>query len=139
MQAQLVEHGMGLDLHRLGARIVILVDAMAKAHQAEAVVLVLGRFTYSGMRSTVPISSSIFSAASLAPPCAGPHRQAMPAAMQAKGLAPDEPASRTVEVEAFCSWSACRMKMVSSALASTGLALYSSAGTEKHMRRKFSV
>jgi hypothetical protein len=55
------------------------------------------------MRSGVPISSSILSAASLAPPCAGPHRQAMPAAMQAKGLAPDEPASRTVEVEAFCS------------------------------------
>ena len=47
----------------------------------------------------------------------------MPAAMQAKGLAPDEPASRTVEVEAFCSWSACRMKMRSIARASTGLTL----------------
>ena len=35
----------------------------------------------------------------------------MPAAMQANGLAPEEPASRTVEVEAFCSWSACRTKM----------------------------
>ena len=55
------------------------------------------------MRSTVPISFSIFSAASLAPPCAGPHSEAMPAAMQANGLAPDEPASRTVEVDAFCS------------------------------------
>ena len=60
----------------------------------------------------------------------------MPAAMQAKGLAPDEPARRTVEVEAFCSWSACRMKMRSSARASTGLTLYSSHGTAKHMRRK---
>ena len=69
----------------------------------------------------VPISISILSAASLAPPCAGPHRQAMPAAMQAKGLAPEEPASRTVEVEAFCSWSACRMKILSSARAKTGL------------------
>ena len=29
-------------LHDLGARIVVLVDAMAEAHQAEAVVLVLG-------------------------------------------------------------------------------------------------
>ena len=65
----------------------------------------------------MPISSSILSAASLAPPCAGPHRQAMPAAMQANGLAPDEPARRTVEVDAFCSWSACRMKMRSSARA----------------------
>src|SRR6516165_6939601 len=78
-------------------------------------------------------------AASLAPPCAGPHRQAMPAAMQAKGLAPEEPAMRTVEVEAFCSWSACRIRILSSASASTGLALYSSQGTEKHMCRKFSA
>ena len=85
------------------------------------------------MLSGVPISASILSAASLAPPCAGPHRQAMPAAMQAKGLAPDEPASRTVEVEAFCSWSACRMKIWSIARASTGLTLYSSHGTAKHM------
>jgi hypothetical protein len=90
----------------------------------------------SGILSTVPISRSMFSAASLAPPCAGPHRQAMPAAMQAKGLAPEEPARRTVEVEAFCSWSACRMKMRSIARASTGSTLYSSAGTEKVMRRK---
>ena len=77
-------------------------------------------FTYSGTRSTVPISSSILSAASLAPPCAGPHRQAMPAAMQANGLAPEEPARRTVEVEAFCSWSACRMRMRSSARETIG-------------------
>ena len=59
--------------------------------------------------------------------------------MQAKGLAPEEPASRTVEVEAFCSWSAWRMKMRSSARDRTGLTLYSSQGTAKHMRRKFEV
>src|SRR5215510_12581590 len=52
------------------------------------------RLMYSGMRSTVPISASMRSAASLAPPCAGPHRQAQPAAMQANGLAPDEPDRR---------------------------------------------
>ena len=72
--------------------------------------------------STPPIfwmSSSMFSAASLAPPCAGPHRQATPAAIAANGLVPDEPHRRTVEVEAFCSWSACRMKMRSSARTST--------------------
>src|ERR1700688_4396530 len=91
----------------------------------------------SGILSTVPISASIASAASLAPPWAGPHRQAIPAAMQANGLAPDEPAMRTVEVEAFCSWSACRMKILSSASASTGLILYSSQGTAKHIFRKF--
>src|SRR5215471_2012953 len=94
------------------------------------------RLMYSGMRSTEPISASIFRQASLAPPCAGPHRQAQPAAMQANGLAPEEPDSRTVEVEAFCLWSACRMKMRSMARASTGLGLYSSHGTAKHMRRK---
>src|ERR1700760_4806063 len=90
----------------------------------------------SGILSTEPIDDSLASAASLAPPCAGPHRQAMPAAIQANGLAPDEPAMRTVEVEAFCSWSACRMKILSSASASTGLILYSSQGTAKHMLRK---
>ena len=61
----------------------------------------------------------------------------MPAAMQANGLAPVEPANRTVEVEAFCSWSACSVKIRSMARARTGLALYSSHGTAKHMRRKF--
>src|ERR1700738_3507793 len=93
----------------------------------------------SGILSTVPISASIASAASLAPPWAGPHRQAIPAAMHAKGLAPDEPAIRTVDVEAFCSWSAWRIKILSSASASTGLILYSSQGTAKHMFRKFSA
>ena len=73
-----------------------------------------------GIFSGVPISPSIFSTASLAPPCAGPQSAAMPAAMQAKGLAPVEPARRTVEVEAFCSWSACRTRMRSIARSSTG-------------------
>src|SRR5271169_6286405 len=91
----------------------------------------------SGILSTEPMPASIASAASLAPPCAGPHRQAMPAAMQANGLAPEEPAIRTVEVDAFCSWSACRMNILSSASASTGLILYSSQGTAKHILRKF--
>src|ERR1700730_1136271 len=98
--------------------------------------LSLARLTNSGMRLTDPISESILSAASLAPPWAGPHRQAQPAGMEANGLAPEEPDSRTVEVEAFCSWSACRMKMRSIARARTALGLYSSHGTAKHMRKK---
>ncbi len=73
------------------------------------------RWMNSGMRSTVPISRSIRRQASFAPPCAGPHRQATPAAMQAKGLAPEEEARRTVEVEAFCSWSAWSVKIRSMA------------------------
>ncbi|MNJ76630.1 hypothetical protein D3C77_739520 [compost metagenome] len=62
----------------------------------------------------------------------------MPAAIQANGLAPVEPASRTVEVDAFCSWSACRMKMRSMAFASTGLIGLISAGVLNIMCRKFS-
>ena len=49
------------------------------------------------------MSSSICKQASFAPPCAGPHKQATPAAIAANGFAPEEPAKRTVEVEAFCS------------------------------------
>ncbi len=89
--------------------------------------------------STPPLrwmSSSMFSAASLAPPCAGPHRQATPAAIAAKGLVPELPHSRTVEVEAFCSWSACRMKMRSIARTSTSLGTYSSHGVPNIMRMK---
>ena len=63
----------------------------------------------------------------------------MPAAMQANGLAPEEPASRTVEVEAFCSWSACRMRMRSSARTSTGFGSYSSQGVPNIMCRMFST
>src|SRR6202044_1656472 len=92
-----------------------------------------------GMFSTLPISPSILSAASLAPPWAGPQRQAMPAAIQANGLAPLDPARRTVEVEAFCSWSACRIRMRSSARTSTSLTLYSSHGLENIMRMKLAL
>ena len=67
---------------------------------------------------------SIRSAASLAPPWAGPHSDAIPAAMHANGFACDADAIRTVDVRAFCSWSARRMKIVSSARACTGLTTY---------------
>src|SRR3569832_3014079 len=68
------------------------------------------------------------STASLAPPCAGPHKAAMPEAMHANGFAPELPARRTVEVLAFCSWSACRMKIKSSDFSATGSTSYSSLG-----------
>jgi hypothetical protein len=91
------------------------------------------------MRSGVPISSSMRRTASLAPPCAGPHREAMPAAMHANGLAWEEEAMRTVDVLAFCSWSACRMKIVSSAAAWTGLTVNSSHGVANIMWRKLAA
>ena len=54
----------------------------------QTLALAMASCTLSGL----PISSSIFSTASLAPPWAGPHRAAIPDAMQAKGLAWLEPA-----------------------------------------------
>ena len=63
-----------------------------------------GKKTKSGIFSTDLISlDSMSKTASLAPPWAGPHSEAIPAAIHANGFAPDEPASRTVDVEAFCS------------------------------------
>ena len=53
--------------------------------------------------------SSISSTAWLAPPCSGPKRAFTPAETDAKRLACDDPTSRTVDVEQFCSWSACKM------------------------------
>ncbi len=63
----------------------------------------------------------------------------MPAEIEANRFACEEPTSRTVEVEQFCSWSACRISSLSSALVTTGSGMYSSAGTEKVIRRKFST
>ena len=83
--------------------------------------LSLAFLTKVSMLSTEPISPSMFSTASFAPPWEGPHSAAMPAAMAEYGLVPVEPASRTVEVDAFCSWSACSMKIRSMARAITGL------------------
>src|SRR5688572_16453641 len=88
---------------------------------------------------TLSMCASIFSTASFAPPCAGPHRLATPAAMQANGFAPVEPARRTVDVDAFCSWSACRMRMRSIARVSTGFGFHSSHGVPNVMYRKFST
>src|SRR5690606_32690111 len=84
-------------------------------------------------------SLSITRQASLAPPCAGPHSVAMPAAMHANGLAPEEPARRTVDVDAFCSWSACRIRIRSSARTSTSLGLYSSHGVANIIRMKLAA
>ena len=56
----------------------------------------------------------------------------MPAAIQAKGLAPDEPARRTVADPAFCSWSARSIKMRSRPRARPGLPLSSSQRTPQH-------
>lgn len=80
--------------------------------------------------SLFPISFNILSTASLAPPWYGPHKAVIPAAIQANGLANDEPAILTVDVDAFYSWSACNINIVSNALTITGSTLNSSIGVE---------
>ena len=47
----------------------------------------------------------------------------MPPEMEVNRLACDEPTRRTVDVEQFCSWSACRMNSMSRALATFGVDL----------------
>jgi len=76
--------------------------------------------TYSGTFSGDPISSNISKQAWFAPPWAGPHREAIPADTQAKGFAKELPVSLTVEVEAFYSWSAWRIRIFSRASVMTG-------------------
>ena len=55
-----------------------------------------------------------------APPWSGPHSARMPAAIAAYRLAPELPTMRTVDVEQFCSWSACRIRSWFSAFSRTG-------------------
>ncbi len=63
-------------------------------------------FTYCSARSTLPISSSIRMASSLAPPCSGPFSAAM-AATTAEWMSDSVDATtRAVKVEAFMVWSA---------------------------------
>ena len=63
----------------------------------------------------------------------------MPAAIDANRFACELPTMRTVEVEQFCSWSACKMRSTSSALTSSGDTLYGSVGNPNIMRMKFST
>ncbi len=63
----------------------------------------------------------------------------MPAATEAQRLASLEPTSRTVDVEQFCSWSACRMSSCFKACTTVGLTSYRSEGTANIIVRKFSM
>jgi hypothetical protein len=85
------------------------------------------------------ISSSISITAMLAPPCSGPHRALTPGAHEANMLAPEEATMRTVEVEQFCSWSACSIRNRLSARTTSGSGSIVRYGTENIMCRKFSA
>jgi hypothetical protein len=68
LDAKFAKHFMAGLLHDLGARIVVLVDPVAEAHQAERIVLVLGACDIFGDVVDMADLASMLSAASLAPP-----------------------------------------------------------------------
>ena len=63
----------------------------------------------------------------------------MPAATDAYRLAWLDPTIRTVDVEQFCSWSACRISSLSSARTTVGSTSYCWYGTANVIRRKSSM
>src|SRR6476646_8071297 len=63
----------------------------------------------------------------------------MPPEIDVNRLACDEPTSRTVDVEQFCSWSACSTNSMSRALTKSGSTSYGSAGKPNVILRKFST
>ena len=78
-----------------------------------------------GTFSIEPISVSMRTTCSLAPPCSGPYSaDAAPAAAE-YGSAWLEPTTRIAVVPQFCSWSAWRMNSTSIARSSTGCSSYS--------------
>ena len=113
-------------LEDLRPRIVVLVNPVAEAVQAEGIGLVLGvadaifgrEPAAGGCRSSISMTST------LAPPCSGPHRAQTPAAQEANRLARAEPTTRTVEVLQFCSWSAWRMKIRFRASSTSRVTMY---------------
>ncbi len=85
------------------------------------------------------ISSSISSTAWLAPPWEGPERALIPEATLAKMSACEEPTTRTVAVEQFSSWSACRMSSMSTALLNRSPSSPLAALSPKVIRMKLST
>ena len=72
-------------------------------------------------RSSPPIACSSFMTCSLAPPCSGP--LSAPIAPSDGGVMSDnvEAITRAVKVDAFISWSACRIRAASNVFAAAGL------------------
>ena len=121
----LVEHLVGGLLEDRGARVEVLVDAVAEAHQPEAGALVLGLVDELLVVAAVGLDAS---RASRSPPgwrrrAAAPTARRCRRAIEAYRLAWLLPTMRTVEVEQFCSWSACRISSRSSASPRTGVDL----------------
>ena len=75
-----------------------------------------------------------------APPCYGPHKEPMPAEIQANGLAKDEPAILTAVVDGPWSQSAWRIKSFSViSMKIWGSEKLSSIGSANIMFKKFST
>ena len=103
MQPEFAQHFMAGFAHQFCARIEILVYPVAKSHQPERVIFVFSAVDIFADARLIADFFQHIQAGFICSAVCGPPKQAIPAEMQAKGLAPLEPASRTVEVEAFCS------------------------------------
>jgi hypothetical protein len=105
------EHLVRALLHHLGARVEVLVDPVAEAHEAERVVLVLGlgdelRDAVGRADLAQHLQAGLVRAAMRRAPEAGDAGRDA-----GEGVGPEDEARRTVEVEAFCSWSAWSVKI----------------------------
>jgi hypothetical protein len=95
------------------------------------------RCTYSPTRAFEPISFSIRSTRSFAPPWSGPYSAAAADDTATYGSAWELPTVRIVVVLQFCSWSMCRMKRTSSAFSRMGSGSYFGSEILYIMLRKF--
>jgi hypothetical protein len=127
-------------LDDLGARVVVLVDAVAEAHQLDAALLVLDlAHEVLDVAPESRICSSISSTAWLAPPCSGPEQRVDAGGDRREEVGVRRADQRTVEVEQFCSWSACRISSRSSARSRSRVDLVGLGRVPKVIRRKFST
>ena len=117
--------------------IVVLVDAMAEAHQAEAAVFLLGQIdVFLDVAAFGPDLLEHLDARLVGPAVQRAPQAQMPAEIEANRLASLEPTMRTVDVLQFCSWSACTINSKFSASTKSGSISYGSHGTANIMCRK---
>ena len=114
---------------------------MAKAHQAKRIVFVFARGDEARNVFRRADFATTFSARlHWRRRAAGPDKDAMPAAMQANGSAPEEPDRRTVDVEATLSEIGVKYEYAIERARDHGVHLIFLGGEpRKHMRRKFDV
>src|SRR6185312_10302577 len=138
--AELAQDVVGGGLDDLRARVVVLVDPVPEAHEADTVLLVLDLLhevlglDAVGLDGTQHLQHGLVGTA-----VGGAEEGADARGDGGEHVGVHEPTRRTVEVEQFCSWSACRISSWSRALTRSGSRSYGSAAMPKFSRMKFST